>query len=133
MKRQDLAQIYPGGGVLLVLGLASCGGGSQPDPPDMPNRDCPSDLPSRDDCSANISSYRLEIAPILEQRCLGCHFPGNTQSGNVLEDYADVFRQRQTVLSRIYSCVMPPAEAPPLTSSERQALLEWFVCGAPDN
>jgi uncharacterized membrane protein len=73
------------------------------------------------------------VAPVLEQRCVGCHFPGNTQSGNVLRDYADVFRQRQTVLSRIYSCVMPPAEAPALTSNERQALLEWFVCGAPDN
>jgi hypothetical protein len=118
---------------LLVLGIASCGGGSQPDPPDTSNGGCPSDLPSRDACGPDIPSYRLEVEPIVEQRCGGCHFPGNTQSGNVLTNHADVFRQRQTVLSRIYSCVMPPDEAPALTSSERQALLAWFVCGAPDN
>jgi len=37
------------------------------------------------------------------------------------------------VLTRIYGCVMPPASAPPLTPEERQTLLSWFVCGAPEN
>jgi len=109
---------------------------SQPDPPDTggsSGRDCPSDLPSRAVCDAGVPSYRLEVAPIIEQRCLGCHFEGNTLSGNVLVEHADVFGQRQTVLTRIYSCVMPPAEAAPLGSDERQVLLEWLVCGAPEN
>jgi hypothetical protein len=123
---------------LLASVLAGCGG-SQPDPPDMSNggsssgRDCPSDLPRSADCDANVPSYQLEVGPIIEQRCRGCHFPGNTQSGDVFEEHADLFGQRQTVLTRIYACVMPPAGAPPLLPDERQTLLQWFVCGAPDN
>jgi hypothetical protein len=124
---------------LLVWLLACVGGGSQPDPPDTAaggsssGRDCPSDLPTRAACDAGVPSYRFEVAPVFEQRCASCHFPGNTLSGDVFREYVDVYDQRQTVLTRIYACVMPPEVAPPLTPAERQTLLEWFVCGAPDN
>jgi hypothetical protein len=94
---------------------------------------CPSDLPRRDICATSTPSYRLEAGPIIEQRCATCHFPGNTQSRYVFSDHADVYADRQTILTRIYGCVMPPDGAPQLTPDERRVLLEWFVCGAPDN
>jgi hypothetical protein len=80
-----------------------------------------------------VPSYRLEAAPIIDERCNLCHFPGNAQSEDVFTDHGDIFPQRQTVLTRIYSCVMPPEDAPPLTAAERATLLKWLVCGAPDN
>ena len=94
---------------------------------------CPSDLPSNTACASELPSYELQVAPIIEQRCATCHYPGNTQSGDVFVEYDDVYSTRQTVLTRVYSCVMPPEGAASLTLAERRTLLQWFVCGAPQN
>jgi hypothetical protein len=128
---------------LAVLGLAawmaSCGGDSQPDPPDTAGAGggsgdaCPNDLPPSDICATGTPSYRLDAAPIIMQRCATCHYAGNNRSRYVFAAHDDVSDARQTVLSRIYSCVMPPEEAPPLDAEERSVLLAWLVCGAPDN
>lgn len=121
----------------LLTGFFGCAGDSQPDPPDMAGAAgdgaCPSDLPSNTACASELPSYEREVAPIIEQRCATCHFPGNTQSGDVFDEYDDVYSRRQTVLTRVYSCVMPPEGAAPLTSEQRRTLLSWFVCGAPQN
>jgi hypothetical protein len=122
----------------LSPGLTSCAGDArQPDPPDTGGAagsgQCPSDLPGRDVCATATPSYASEVAPIVERRCATCHYPDNTRSRYVFTDYDDVYSARQTVLTRIYGCVMPPDGAPPLTPEERRVLLEWFVCGAADD
>jgi hypothetical protein len=94
---------------------------------------CPNDLPDGDACASAVPSYGREVAPIIEQRCATCHYPGNTLSGNVFADYEDVYALRRTALTRIYGCVMPPEAAPALTPEERRILLHWLTCGAPDN
>jgi hypothetical protein len=123
--------------VALLASLGACGGDSQPDPPDTGDAagsiECPSGLPSNAACAGDAPSYELTVAPIIERRCGGCHFPGNTQSGDVFAEYGDIYPVRQTVLTRLYTCAMPPEGAPSLTPDERRALLQWFVCGAPEN
>lgn len=137
-------------GAIFVLchALASCSG-AQPDPPDTGRggepgdagpdgaapdvAPCPSDLPERESCSTDTPSYQLAVAPIIEQRCATCHYPDNPRSRYVFSNHDDVSADRRTVLTRIYGCVMPPADAPQLTSEERRTLLTWLVCGAPDN
>ncbi len=47
--------------------------------------------------------------------------------------YAKVFSQRQAMLSQVAACLMPTAAAPALAAAQRSALLQYFVCGAPDN
>jgi uncharacterized membrane protein len=94
---------------------------------------CPSDLPSDANCPQAAPSYAGVVAGILEQRCQGCHYPQNPFSSVVLSDYQRVFAARRTSLSLVYGCDMPPAEALPLSTEERRALLAWFVCGAPQN
>jgi hypothetical protein len=122
-----------------ALGLQlGCSDDPQPDPPDTSGGaggagSCPNDLPSSSACGNDLPSYQADAAPIIERRCNGCHFPGNPQSGDVFAEYADVYSRRQTVLTRVYTCVMPPAAAAELTAGERATLLEWLVCGAPDN
>jgi len=32
-----------------------------------------------------VPSYENDVAPIVEQRCASCHYPGNAQSGDVSE------------------------------------------------
>jgi hypothetical protein len=127
-------------GFALAGSMASCSGASQPDPPDSggagggsSDDDCPSDLPRSDVCATGTPSYELEAAPIILERCATCHYAGNNRSSYVFAERDDVSFARQTVLSRIYSCVMPPDGAPPLRAEERRVLLAWLVCGAPDN
>jgi hypothetical protein len=133
-RRRSLAGV---GAVALLRLLLGCSDDPQPDPPDVGGAggvgSCPNDLPSSASCDSELPSYRLDAAPIIERRCNSCHFPGNSQSEDVFADYAGVFSRRQTVLTRIYSCVMPPAAAAALTLEERATLLQWLVCGAPDN
>jgi len=110
--------------------LLACGGESPPDD----SGTCPSDLPTDADCAADVApKYGAVIAGIVEQRCQGCHFPQNPYSSQVFGDYEQLFAARRTALSRIYGCLMPPADATPLRPEERGALLKWFVCGAPEN
>ena len=93
---------------------------------------CPNDLPDRAACDDGVPSYRDEVASILDQRCNACHYADNPQTSAVWTDYDAVYARRRTIQSRIYSCVMPPEEAPQLTPGERAVLLEWLVCGAPE-
>jgi hypothetical protein len=36
-------------------------------------------------------------------------------------------------LNQVYACNMPPGSAAQPTVQEREALLGWLVCGAPQN
>lgn len=112
-----------------------CAGSDHPDPPPDAglDGDCPNDLPDGTACTTASPSYAKQTAAIIEQRCAVCHFAGNTQSARVFESYADIFEQRRGMLTQIYSCRMPPEVSVQLTAGERSALLQWFVCGAPDN
>jgi len=107
---------------LLLLGCAVSGCGDD---------SCPNDLP--DTCPDPAPSYQVDIAPIITARCVPCHGPGGPESSHPLDSYTRVFGLRTNVLSQVYGCRMPPSGATPLEPEERQALLEWLVCGSPDN
>ena len=77
-------------------------------------------------------SYRLDVQPIVQRRCLSCH----SGSGDAAEDHdfsrLDVMRaQRHLMRGRVASRAMPPPGAPPLASDEATVLLQWLNCGAP--
>ena len=92
---------------------------------------CPQDLPAT--CTS-APSYDAAIAPLIQRRCLGCHGPGGIEyPQRDLSTYPQLFSRRGTALGQVYGCVMPPLDAGQLTSDERAALLEWFVCNAPNN
>jgi uncharacterized membrane protein len=122
-------------GGLVTAVAAGCAGSDHPDPPPdgALGDDCPNDLPDDAACATASPSYAEQTAVIIEQRCAVCHFAGNTRSSQVFASYADIFDQRRGMLTQIYSCRMPPEGAVQLMSGERSALLQWFVCGAPDN
>jgi hypothetical protein len=37
------------------------------------------------------------------------------------------------MLGKVGSCCMPPLDAAALTDQDRETLLAWLICGAPDN
>lgn len=91
---------------------------------------CPNDLPAS---CGTAPSYQATVAPILNAHCLTCHSPGGQQSSLPLQTYSEVYSNRSAVLNQVYSCNMPLAPNPRPSEEERQALLMWLVCGAPQN
>jgi len=96
------------------------------------NPSCPDDLPSS--CSGTAPSYATEVAPLVQSVCGKCHAPGGIASNRSLTDYASLFNLKDAVLNQVSVCNMPPADADPtLGEADRATLLNWIVCGAPNN
>ena len=94
---------------------------------------CPRVLPSS--CPVT-PSYANDVEPIVKRSCVPCHAPGQVAADRNLTTYAGVNRLEATVLVQVNGCLMPPADAGPdaaLSTSDRTELLQWLVCGAPDN
>ena len=92
---------------------------------------CPNDVP--DTCPATVPSYTNDVAPVIMERCLLCHAPGGQAGDKPLDTYAHLFSRRSAVLNQLAACNMPPAGEPQPTEDERLIILDWLVCGAPDN
>jgi len=79
-------------------------------------------------------SWSTDVQPIVNARCANpCHSPTGQDPTRVFTDWQHVYNDRITVLSEVYSCKMPNPPAQPLDENERQILLGWLVCGAPNN
>jgi hypothetical protein len=90
-------------------------------------------------CPSPPPSWTTDVQPLVEKYCVTCHEPGGVgiSSAN-LTTYADVFKNRTEMLTQVYQCLMPNVDAsvpPPAlpTAAERQTLVQWVVCGAPQN
>lgn len=92
---------------------------------------CPNDLPKS--CPSPKPSYKDDVAPLVERRCLVCHFEGGPASAIVLSSYPAIFQRRSAVLNQVYGCKMPPPDAGPLAEGDRQHLLGWLACDAPND
>jgi hypothetical protein len=92
---------------------------------------CPNDLPSS--CPADAPGYAATVGPIVSALCADCHAPGGVASNLKLATYAEVYAARSSTLDQVYDCYMPPAGSGTLTLAQRQDLLAWLVCGAPDD
>jgi hypothetical protein len=80
-----------------------------------------------------MPSYRTQVAPIFQRRCLTCHSPGGQEEVLPFTSYQQVFNSRSAILNQVYHCVMPPAGNPAPDAQERALLFGWLVCGAPNN
>lgn len=94
---------------------------------------CPDDVPTT--CPSPAPTYSADVAPVIQQHCTLCHSPDGENQTPTLVTYGDVTagamaKTAHDVLVQIHACNMPPADQPPLTSDERQAILGWIVCGA---
>ncbi len=93
---------------------------------------CPNDLPAA--CVAPAPGFDAAVGPILARRCNACHGDGGFERpAHDLGTYAGVFKQRGSVLTQVYGCLMPPVDAAALDPAERAQVLDWLVCGAPNN
>jgi uncharacterized membrane protein len=94
---------------------------------------CPNDTPAA--CPASAPSFARDVAPLLQDRCgtTACHAPTGAEPNRPVQTWGEVAPQAEDILSQIHTCRMPPAGQPTLLAAERQLVLAWVVCGAPDN
>ncbi|MFN9262004.1 MAG: DUF1549 domain-containing protein [Acidobacteriota bacterium] len=86
--------------------------------------------------AAQPVSYRREIAPVLQQRCVACHQSGNPSGGFVAETATGVARSaRSGLLLDTLTGERPrmPKAGPPLTAQQVALLRRWVEQGAPDD
>lgn len=80
----------------------------------------------------NPAPRYADVAPIFEQRCASCH-NGAKDAPWPLDTYGHVADWATVVRDELLQCLMPPedsgVEMPP---EERQAILVWVRCGAPE-
>jgi hypothetical protein len=95
----------------------------------------PQDLPPDDNCPDAAPSYAKEVAAIIARKCTVCHQPGGVEPVNQFDTLAKILKNQNNIhmLTQVYSCRMPQACGAPLTPAEKQKLLQWLVCGAPNN
>ncbi len=72
-----------------------------------------------------------EVEPLLAKRCFGCHSgDGPAAEEHDFSKFETLHAQASQVLDAVAACAMPPKTAPPLESTEADALMRWIACGA---
>ncbi|HEY2513574.1 MAG TPA: hypothetical protein VGI39_22050 [Polyangiaceae bacterium] len=120
-----------------ALLAAACSSSPASDPssgtPDAAAPACPAAVPAS---CPTTPSYANDVVPIFKRSCLTCHSPGGDSADVDLTTYANINNRESTVLTDVHQCTMPPTGAPPstnVTSADRELILQWLVCGAPNN
>jgi hypothetical protein len=107
-------------GLMVVTG---CSGSSSPcsNPPST----CPSSVPS----------FQRDVNSIIVGSCLPCHDPTTgIHEPPALNGYAAISSAAGPSLDQISRCLMPPTDGGfALAAADRQSLMTWYVCGAPNN
>jgi len=113
-----------------LLALSACGGWS-PATVDA-SAACPNDLPPA--CPSAVPSFSRDIQPLMQGQCGTCHSATGTAPDRRFLSYTDAFSQRTAFLSQLYSCRMPPPDAVEgFSVRNRELVLTWLVCNAPNN
>jgi hypothetical protein len=109
----------------LIAGLGAAGCASQAGGPD----DCSVNVPTS--CPVASLSYSSGVGDTLKTSCSPCHADFGVEGTVLLTSYKEVSKRLTSVAGQLETCTMPPAGSPPISPSDRQAILDWIVCGAP--
>ena len=103
---------------------------------------CELTFPARERYTADVPDYETEIAPILIERCVGCHVEGGIgpfamNSHMMIQGWSPMIREV------IMTGRMPPMQVDPtvrhwtnagnIPIEERQKLIHWINAGSPRN
>ena len=90
----------------------------------------PSSAPSAP-LAADQISFQMVKEKVLVNKCLGCHSDADASQGALsFETYKVVFQNKALLLDRILSGSMPQTPVAPLTSAEKDLIVQWLKNGA---
>jgi hypothetical protein len=116
-----------------AIGAVDAGGPDAGDPDGGAVAACPA-LPPDISCPSRPPSFAADVLPILNQRCNNCHDPNLVNGPWPLQDYYDVSAWQGQIAADLVNCTMPPPDGgTTLPEPEREQLITWIVCGAPNN
>jgi hypothetical protein len=121
----------------LLAALASC---KKPDP-------VACDPPVNPTCPGVAPSFAGDVYPnVFVPFCTTtCHSSGGLEPSMPFSTYQQIYVEAGGIFTQVFeNCAMPPSTAPQLTDDAadggdaamlgpRQTLLDWLVCGAPNN
>jgi hypothetical protein len=86
-------------------------------------------------CPSTVPSWSTQVRPIVDVWCAPCHFNGGSGTGKGYDfsTLAGIRGGLTTSLTDLHKCKMPPEDAAVLSATDRETLIEWLVCDAPDN
>lgn len=108
--------------VIAALSAANCASKASPD-------ECSVNVPAS--CPDPSLSYASGVGDTFTTTCSMCHAPGEVESAVPLTNYDEVKENLTSVAGQVETCAMPPAGSPTISAHDRQAILNWIVCGAP--
>ncbi len=118
-----------------LAGLLAGTGGCHPQPAADSCPTAPVDPP----CPDAVPSFTRDIYPnVFALSCVRCHSPTGEEPKKPFTSYQQIYGANGAEANDIYiqvfqACLMPPPGAPEqLSDVQRQKLLDWFGCGAPD-
>jgi len=120
--------------ILLVLALSACGSSSNEPATNSLYGSC-TNIDASATCMTDGSSFEATVQPILAKGCLNACHDGSPDAAWPLTDYDDVQAWTTFVSKDLLQCTMPPNTASydkyPITREDREAILQWIVCGTP--
>lgn len=87
-------------------------------------------------CPDAAPSFAAVVDPqVFQVSCVPCHSPTGQESNIRFTSYQQISVWAQEIHNQVFErCAMPPpGAAQTLTDVQRQTLLDWLACGAPDN
>jgi uncharacterized membrane protein len=113
----------------LALAAPACQKTAAVDCPATPALVCP---------EAGAPSFTDVYNNVIHPLCDRCHTPGGQEAVMPLLNYQQVYGKGGAevieIRNQVESCLMPPPGQPEvLTDDERQLLLAWIACGAPND
>jgi|ERR1035438_3036763 uncharacterized membrane protein len=103
------------------------------------------DPPVNPTCPGTAPSFASDVYPnVFVPFCVSCHSSTGVESKTPLTSYQQIYVQAGAIITQVFeNCAMPPSNEPQLTDDAdggdaaalgaRQTLLDWLVCGAPNN
>ena len=103
--------------------------------------------PQNPTCSGTAPSFSTDVNPnVFMAFCVTCHSPTGVEPSMPLTSYQQIYgangQEATEIFTQVFeNCMMPPSNAPAQLADAdggdalgpRQTLLDWLVCGAPNN